>query len=300
MASKRTECRVLGGSEVAMNVLITGVNPGSGIGFETAKALVAKGHHVIAGVHTKGQLETAHALPESSDIIFVKLDVDDPADQELAAELEVDAYFGVAGVGVSGSLAEIDMDLVRQAFETNVFSMFAIAQSVLPGMLERGSGRLVFTSSLSCYQPVRFLSVYQVTKATIAMFSSALRQELKMLDTDVSVSVVLPGAYHTGFNQRLVNSMAGWMREGSLFSDRLDEILGQEHAAFDVLERRSLKSLVPSTVNALTGRHPRFRYEAPLSQAIGAKAIAYRSPLLLGAAAVAGTCLAASMAARSR
>lgn len=268
-----------------MNVLITGVTPGSGIGFETAKMLFAEGHRVIAGVHTDEQLERALALPESDGIAFIKLDVDDPGDRARAARLDIDAYFGVAGVGVSGSLAEIDMDRVRQAFETNVFSMFAVAQSVLPGMLERGHGRLVFTSSLSCYQPVRFLSIYQATKATIALFASALRQELKMIDSGIDVSVVLPGAYHTGFNQRLVDSKARWMGPDSLFADRLDEILDQEHAAFDVLERQTLSSLMPSIKRAITAKHPRLAYEAPFSQAVGAKALRAWRPFLIGAAA---------------
>lgn len=269
-----------------MNVLITGVTPGSGIGFETAKMLSAEGHRVIAGVHTDEQLEEALGMPEGAGIAFVKFDVDDPEDRALAAELDIDAYFGVAGIGVSGSIAEIDMALVDRAFETNVFSMFAVAQSVLPGMLEKGRGRLVFTSSLSCYQPVRFLSVYQATKATIAMFASALRQELKMIDSGVDVSVILPGAYHTGFNQRLVNSKACWMGRDSLFADRLDEILDQEHAAFDVLERSTLDSLMPSIKRAITAKHPKLAYEAPVSQAVGAKALRAWRPFLAGAAAV--------------
>lgn len=269
-----------------MNVLITGVTPGSGIGFETAKMLAEEGHRVIAGVHTDDQLEEALELPEAHDVVFIKFDVDDPADQALTADLDIDAYFGVAGIGVSGSIAEIDMGLVQQAFETNVFSMFAVAQNVLPGMLQKGRGKLVFTSSLSCYQPVRFLSVYQATKATIAMFASALRQELKLIDANVDVSVILPGAYHTGFNQRLVDSKAAWMNEDSLFAGRLDEILDQEHAAFDVLEKQSLHSLLPCIKHAITKKHPKFKYEAPVSQALGAKAVSAWCPLLIGAAAV--------------
>ena len=153
-----------------MNILITGA--GSGIGLAAAERLAARGHGVIAGVHTQEQLDCVLAEKHHPNILFVKLDVTDPVDKLLAGELarmfDIEVYFGNASVGTGGSMAEIDMDLVRQTFETNVFSMFEIAQNVLPPMLERGHGRLIFMSSLIGEVPLRFFGPYAATKAAIA------------------------------------------------------------------------------------------------------------------------------------
>lgn len=270
-----------------MRALITGVTPGSGIGFETAQLLAAQGNLVFAGVHTLEQLERACDLPKTEGIVYFKFDVTDPEDRELATMLDIDTYFGVAGIGVTGSMAEIDMDQVRHAFETNVFSMFEVAQKLLPGMIAKGRGRLVFTSSLFSYIPMRFFGTYAATKASIAMMASALRQELAMLeDADIDVSVVMPGAYHTGFNQQMINSKIPWMKEDSLFRSDLPDIVDRERDLFSILEKQSLDTLMGPIMGALTDKRPRFEYKAPRMQALGTTVLRSWKPLLVGGAVV--------------
>ena len=79
-----------------MNILITGA--GSGIGLAAAERLAARGHGVIAGVHTQEQLDCVLAEKHHPNILFVKLDVTDPVDKLLAGELarmfDIEAYFG--------------------------------------------------------------------------------------------------------------------------------------------------------------------------------------------------------------
>ena len=256
-----------------MNILITGA--GSGIGLAAAERLAARGHGVIAGVHTQEQLDCVLAEKHHPNILFVKLDVTDPVDKLLAGELarmfDIEAYFGNASVGTGGSMAEIDMDLVRQTFETNVFSMFEIAQNVLPPMLERGHGRLIFMSSLIGEVPLRFFGPYAATKAAIATLARSLHQEAALFDADIRITVVLPGAYHTGFNQRMIDGKFGWMREGSYFEDDIPKLCKREHMLFDVMEKKRLASIVRAVEKAATKQHPRFKYVAPPSQALGAK-----------------------------
>ena len=255
-----------------MNVLITGA--GTGIGLAAAERLAARGHGVVAGVHTEEQLRERLNERHHPNILFVKLDVTDPVDKLLAGEIArmvgIEVYFGNASVGTGGSMAEIDMDLVRQTFETNVFSMFEIAQNVLPSMLERGCGRLIFMSSLIGEVPLRFFGPYAATKAAIATLARSLHQEAALLGADIRVSVILPGAYHTGFNQRMIDGKFAWMRNGSYFDD-LDRLRAREHALFALMEKRRLGSIVRAVEKAATRPQARFKYTAPPLQALGAK-----------------------------
>ena len=56
-------------------------------------------------------------------------------------------------------------------------------------------------SSLIGLMPLKFLGVYSATKASIIHLTTTLKEELKLLDTNIKVVLIEPGMYHTGFNQ---------------------------------------------------------------------------------------------------
>jgi short-subunit dehydrogenase len=75
-----------------------------------------------------------------------------------------------------------------------------LAKRVLPGMVERGEGRVLFTSSIAGEMPAAFSAVYGASKAFVLSFSDALREELK--DTGVSITALMPGPTETRFFER--------------------------------------------------------------------------------------------------
>ena len=200
-----------------------------------------------------------------------KLDVADPADRAKAATLRIDVLINNAAVGQSGSLAEGPIERVRQTFETNLFATLTLTQQVLAGMIERRSGTIIFISSLVGRIPAPFLMPYAMTKFALSAASDALRQELGELDCGVHSVVVEPGAYHTGFNQKMVASKYEWMFRQSYFRDKIPALKARDERQLALLELQSTRSIVRRIVRATEADKPRSRYSAPWWQAIGVR-----------------------------
>jgi short-subunit dehydrogenase len=250
-------------------ILITG--SGSGIGRDCAMALARRAHNVLASTHTESQAEhlREQAAVEGLPIEAFKLDITDEADLAKAEETSIDVLINNAAIGESGSLAEVPLDRVRSAFETNVFATLALNQLCLRGMIARRHGTVIFISSLAGRVAAPFLLPYAMTKFSLSAAADGLRQELKQLDRNIHVSVVEPGAFHTGFNQRMIARKYEWMRQGSYFEDQLDTLKAREQRMFDLLELSSTAPIVRKIIQAAEADRPRFRYSAPWWQSTG-------------------------------
>jgi short-subunit dehydrogenase len=249
-------------------VLITG--SGSGIGRDTVLALADREHTVYATTHTEAQA-AQRKCAGSAGIEAFKLDITDSSDRARAAELPIDVLVNNAAVGESGSLAEVPLERVRATFETNLFATLALTQVVLKGMVARRSGTVIFISSLAGRVPTPFLMPYSMTKFALSAAADALRQEMAQLDCGVHIAVVEPGAFHTGFNQRMIAKKYEWMRHGSYFANRIAELKAQEQRQFAILELRSTCAVVRKIVQAVEAEKPRLRYVAPWWQGFGVR-----------------------------
>lgn len=193
---------------MARTILITGA--GSGFGRAAAIELAGRGHHVIATTETQAQADELAA--EHPDITTLKLDVTDADDVAGAATLGVDVLINNAGVGVLGPMATVPMDKVRLSFEVNVLGMVAMSQAVIPGMRERGAGRIINVSSIAGVLASPLGSPYCMTKHAVEAFTKSLRGELAPHGIDVTK--VNPGPYDTGFNDRMVNNIPTYIEAG--------------------------------------------------------------------------------------
>ena len=119
----------------AKTVLITGA--GSGIGRDAAFALAARGHRVIATTFDEAQAQAlrAECQARGQALEVFKLDIASPAERELLLPIELDVLINNAGVGESGSLAEVDVGRIRRVFEVNVFATIELTQLALRGMI---------------------------------------------------------------------------------------------------------------------------------------------------------------------
>ena len=77
----------------------------------------------------------------------------------------------------------------------NVLSTVHLAKRVIKDMVARGSGRILFTSSIAGVMPTPYETVYGASKAFVKSFSEGLREELK--DKGVTVTALMPGATET-------------------------------------------------------------------------------------------------------
>ena len=252
----------------AKTILITG--SGSGIGRDCVIALAERGHTMYATTHT--EVQAAHWRNESPNLTTVtplKLDITDSQDRQSIEALPIDVLINNAAIGNSGSLAEVPLERVRACFETNLFATLALTQTCLKGMIERGRGRVIFISSLAGRMASPFLMPYAMTKFALSAAADGLRQELSQLGKDVHVVVVEPGAYHTGFNQRMIAKKYEWMKRGSYFQDHMDAIKASEQQKFALLELQSTRSIVREIARAAEADRPSFRYVAPWWQGAG-------------------------------
>lgn len=250
-------------------ILITGA--GTGFGRDTAKALVKRGHNVIATTETEGQsLALQKEVKELNLVMDVfKLDITLDSDRKKIESFNLDVLINNAGIGESGSLAEIDINLVRHNFEVNVFSALELTQLALKKMLAKKQGTIIFISSLAGRITMPFLGPYSMTKFALSGGAEALRSEIHRICDSVHVSIIEPGGYHTGFNQRNIAKKYKWMDSDSFFYPILDKIKIQEEWQFKFIESKSTDSIVSKIVKAAESSSPKLRYSAPWWQAYG-------------------------------
>ncbi|MEL7207934.1 MAG: SDR family NAD(P)-dependent oxidoreductase [Actinomycetota bacterium] len=195
---------------MAKTVVITGA--GSGFGKGAAVELAARGHRVVATTETTEQAESLAA--EHRELTAMKLDVTDPADVARVAEIDPDVLINNAGLGVMAPLPTVPLDRLKAGFDVNVFGMVAMSQAVIPGMKEKGAGRIINMSSIAGVLSGPMTAPYAMTKHAVEAFTTALRDELAPYGIDVTK--LNPGPYATGFNDTMVDGIAAHIEEGDV------------------------------------------------------------------------------------
>ncbi len=245
-----------------MKILITGA--ASGIGYLTALTLAQRGHEVYLTCHTKRQVKLVkEKLGNPINITIMKIDITKEEDRQKVLDLNVDCLYNHAGIALGGSIIEADMDEVRENFEVNVFSSFRILQLVLRQMVDKDSGRIVVMSSLASSFSIPFAGVYSATKASITSIVKALQKEMFLMGTNVKVTLIEPGLYHTGFNQVFLDNKYDG---GKYFKDIKKELYNVEHFLFKLGEKKKLDSIVVQIVRAIEDKKPKKVYKAPFIQ----------------------------------
>ncbi len=256
---------------MSKTILITGA--GSGIGRDAAFALAERGHHVIATTFDEAQAEALRLLAQQKNAALevFKLDITSAQDRERIADLKLDVLINNAAIGESGSLAEVDVQRIRRAFEVNVFATLELTQLALRGMIERQRGTVLFISSIAGRLPMPFLMPYSMTKFALSAAAAGLRAEMDELGKHVQIAVIEPGAIHTGFNQAMLDRKYAWMDERSYFHGMADKLRARERRVFKLIEAKSTAPVVAKIVQASEARRPRLRYVAPWLQGAGVR-----------------------------
>lgn len=190
-------------------VMITGA--GSGFGKGVSLALAERGHDVIATVETDEQADALRA--EAPQLTVETLDIT-TGDVAKAAAWDLDVLINNAGAGQTGPLADVPIATVRRLFDVNVFGTLAVTQAVLPRLIEKGAGRIIIVSSIAGVMAGPAFGPYSMTKHALEAMGKTLRAELA--GQGIDVTLLNPGPYDTGFNDRMADSMWDWFGEASL------------------------------------------------------------------------------------
>jgi short-subunit dehydrogenase len=178
-------------------IIVTGAS--SGIGRATAKRLARRGATVVACARDLERLQEATA--DTPGIEARRCDVTSAkervalVDGVLARHGRIDAIVNNAGIGWEGLVEEMESGDIEQMVNTNVTALIDLTRLVLPGMLERGSGHIVMTSSSAGWFSFPPLTVYAATKFAVEGFVEGLRREVWR--RGVVVSTVNPGPVAT-------------------------------------------------------------------------------------------------------
>jgi short-subunit dehydrogenase len=171
-------------------VLVTGANRGIGRALTEALALEPVAT-VLAGVRDPDAFE-----PPAPNVHPVRLDLSSRESIDAAcADIpigDLDLLVNNAGLLTGGLLEEQDTREIYAMFQVNLVAVAHLTQRVLPGMLQRGRGKIVNNASISGYAYFPAASTYAASKAGVVAFSESLRRELR--GTGVSVlHIVTPG-----------------------------------------------------------------------------------------------------------
>jgi short-subunit dehydrogenase len=169
-------------------VLLTGAT--GGLGHAIARRLASAGAHVVLSGRRGDVLE---GLAQEIGGELAPADLSDPdAVRALAtARTDVDILVSNAGLSASGVLDSWTEEQIDRALDVNLRAPIVLAQALVPHMVGRGAGHIVFMSSLAGKSPTAGASLYNATKFGLRGFSGALRAELH--GTGVGVSAIFPG-----------------------------------------------------------------------------------------------------------
>ncbi|WP_398493170.1 SDR family oxidoreductase [Variovorax sp.] len=193
---------------MSQKILITGASSGFGRG--SAIELARQGHQVVAAAETWPQVRglRADAAAAGVEMEVIKLNLLDGIDIAHAGSFDPDVLVLNAGVMEGGSIADIPMQRVRESFDINVFGHLQLVQAILPRMVARRSGKVVWTSSMGGILVVPFLGIYCATKHAIEAIAGSMKAELAPFG--IKVATVNPGVFGTGFNDTGAESFVQW------------------------------------------------------------------------------------------
>jgi 3-oxoacyl-[acyl-carrier protein] reductase len=236
--------------------LVTGA--GRGIGARIARELAANGWHVTVTGRTREQVQ---AVADEIGGAAVVGDVSKREDVErmLDEAGPIELLVANAGIAVWEDSWETDPAEWWHVFEVNVRGAYLTVRLALPGMIERGGGRIVITGSGSSYLPGSTSGAYSASKAAVGRFGEVLANQVA--PHNVKVFVISPGLVNTEMTSDHVPADAPWtppelaprlVRE--LASGRFDALSGRyihaEHDPPDELEAR-IERILSDDLNAI-------------------------------------------------
>jgi short-subunit dehydrogenase len=192
-------------TETSSFAVITGAS--SGIGLELARQFAQNGFDLLICAEdaelSAARVDLAQAGAHV-DLVQADLATFDGVEQLVSAVTAtgraVDALALNAGIGNSGAFLDIPLADEERLIALNIGSTVHLAKSLLPAMVARGSGGVLFTASVAATMPGPYYATYAASKAFVHSFAEALRHELK--DSGVTITSLMPGPTDTEFFDR--------------------------------------------------------------------------------------------------
>ena len=219
-------------------IVVTGA--GSGMGRELVLHLLSKAAIVIGLDINKTALEETLALAgkNKEQLSVYVLDITNResvaqcVDKIIAVHDHVDGLINNAGIiQPFVKLNELGYDAINRVMNVNFFGTLYMTKAFLPHLLKRPEAHILNVSSMGGFLPVPGQTMYGATKAAVKLMTEGLRSEL--MDTNVNVSVVFPGAVSTNI---ATNSGLGIPSSSSSKENKSFAILTPANAARIIID----------------------------------------------------------------
>lgn len=179
-----------------------------GLGFACASALAEEGVRVVICSRDRGRIEEAAgrigplAIPLVADLSSV-----DGARAFVGAAAEacggqVDILVANSGGPNMGLAADVNFDVLRETLDSALLSLIAMCDGVVPGMTERGWGRILAITTVGVREPLPAMVYSNVARAGLTGYLKQLSQEL--IGRGVTVNSLLPNSHATGRLERMI------------------------------------------------------------------------------------------------
>lgn len=242
-------------------ILITGAS--SGMGKETAKALIQEGHTVYTVARRIDQMQDLKSLgghPIKMDVTK-ESDIQNVVDSIIHKEGKIDVLWNNAGYGLYGAVEDVPVDEARKQFEVNLFGLAALTQKVVPYMRIAKSGKIINTSSMGGKMYTPMGAWYHASKHAVEGFSDCLRLELKEFNIDVVV--LEPGIIVTEFGDVMLQNISKFSGKGA-YASLTNNLVTATQKMYDS-GQGSKTTVISNTVNKIVNaKTPKTRYRVGL------------------------------------
>ena len=194
-------------SEQQQVAVVTGSS--SGIGFETSLLLARNGIYTYATMRNQSKSEEILTYVKKDNLPLKTLHLDvtneksilDAIKKIIAEKGRIDILVNNAGYSLLGPLEQLEINEIKEEFETNFFGIIKLIQSVLPTMRKQRYGRIINISSLAGRIGFPFSSAYVSSKFALEGLTESLGYEIQ--NFGIHVILIEPGVIRTNF----LNSM---------------------------------------------------------------------------------------------
>ncbi|NGQ90254.1 SDR family oxidoreductase [Rhodobacter sp. HX-7-19] len=244
------------------SILITGCS--SGIGYDAAHALRARGWRVFATCRQQGDCD--RLISEGLESFPLDHSCETSIETAVAETLsrtdgKLDALFNNGAFACPGAVEDLPRGALREIFETNFFGYHDLTRRLIPTFRAQGAGRIVNCSSVLGLVGAKWRGAYVSTKFALEGLSDVLR--LEMQGTGIEVILIEPGPIGTRIRENAIPHFEKWIDwENSARRDEYATLLDRLYKPDARKDRWELPAaaVTAKLIHALESPRPRARY----------------------------------------
>jgi len=241
-------------------VLITGCS--SGIGLCMATGLHERGYEVYASVRKKQDVEKILQLG----LKCIQLDLTDTNSIQQAVEWvlgqtdnQLHALINNGAYGQPGAVEDLQTDVLRRQFETNLFGTHELTRLLIPTLRQQPRSHIIQISSILGFICLPYRGAYNASKYALEALTETMRLELA--GSGVYLSLIEPGPVESRFRENAYNAFTSAINpENSVHKESYQKEIKRMQSDKPVPFTLPADAVLKKVIHALESKKPRIRY----------------------------------------